>query len=175
MNAHHLAQFNVGTLHAPLEDPRTAGFVALLDPLNALADRTDGLVWRLTGEGENDATSLRPLGEGVIVNFSVWRSREALWEYVYRSEHLEAMRSRREWFVPPAEPHLVLWWIPAGHTPTISEAIDRLELLRREGPGPRAFTFRACYAPDGTSVPARSAPLTGPAKEPEPGQSTPAA
>lgn len=150
MTDHHLAQFNVGALRSPLDDPRTAGFVALLDSVNALADRAPGFVWRLTGDGENDATSLRPRGDTMIVNLSVWESRETLWEYVYRSGHLDAMRGRRDWFQPPAEPHLVLWWVPAGHRPTVEESLERLDLLRREGPGPRAFTFRTAYAPDGT-------------------------
>ena len=34
----HLAQFNIGRLIAPLDDPRIAGFVSQLEPINALAD-----------------------------------------------------------------------------------------------------------------------------------------
>ncbi len=37
---------------------------------------------------------------------------------------------------------MVLWWIPAGHQPTIDEALKKLELLRQIGAGPEAFTFR---------------------------------
>jgi len=52
------------------------------------------------------------------------------------------MRRRREWFHRMAEQHLVLWWIPAGHIPSLDEGLAQLDLLEREGPGPRAFTFR---------------------------------
>lgn len=33
-----LAQVNIGRLAAPLDDPRLAGFVEALDPINAIAD-----------------------------------------------------------------------------------------------------------------------------------------
>lgn len=142
---YHLAQFNVAALHHPLDDPRTADFVALLEPVNALADRAPGFVWRLVEEGMPDATGMRPAGDDVIVNFSVWESAEALWDFVYRSAHLETMRRRREWFRRHAEAHLVMWWIPAGRVPTVGEAMERLALLRENGPSPRAFTFNASY------------------------------
>ncbi|RFS84382.1 DUF3291 domain-containing protein [Actinomadura spongiicola] len=142
---HHLAQFNVATLHRPLDDPRLAGFVELLDPVNALADAAPGFVWRLVEEGMPDATRLRPAGADVIINFSVWESVEALWDFAYRSGHLEVMRRRREWFRRHAEAHLVLWWIPAGHVPTVEEAMERLRTVREHGPTPQAFTFNASY------------------------------
>ncbi|MEU8120761.1 DUF3291 domain-containing protein [Spirillospora sp. NPDC049024] len=145
---YHLAQFNVGTLRHPLDDPRMADFMALVEPVNALADATPGFVWRLVEEGEEDATGMRPAGENVIVNFSVWESAEALWDFVYRSGHLETMRRRREWFQRHVEAHLVLWWVPAGHIPTVGEALERLALLRENGPSPRAFTFTSSYTAD---------------------------
>ncbi|GAA2505072.1 DUF3291 domain-containing protein [Streptomyces gobitricini] len=143
--AAHLAQLNVATLRHPLDDPRTAPFVELLDPVNAAADAAPGFVWRLVEEGAGDATGLRPAGEDVIVNLTVWQTREALWDFTYRSGHLEVMRRRREWFEPHVEAHLVLWWLPAGHLPTVGEALERLADLRANGPSPRAFTFAAFY------------------------------
>ncbi|PJN38104.1 hypothetical protein CG747_24775 [Streptomyces sp. CB02959] len=146
--AAHLAQLNVATLHHPLDDPRTAPFVELLDPVNASADGAPGFVWRLVEEGEADATGMRPLGENVIVTMSVWETPSALWEFTYRSGHLEAMRRRREWFERHVEAHLVLWWVPAGHLPTVGEALERLADLREYGPSPRAFTFASTYTAD---------------------------
>ncbi|MFE3582072.1 DUF3291 domain-containing protein [Streptomyces vinaceus] len=143
--AAHLAQLNVATLRYPLDDPRMAAFVELLDPVNAAADATPGFVWRLVEEGAADATELRPAGDDVIVNMSVWETREALWDFAYRSGHLEVMRRRREWFERHVEAHLVLWWVPAGHLPTIDEALERLADLREHGPSPRAFTFTSSY------------------------------
>ncbi|MCP9964589.1 DUF3291 domain-containing protein [Actinomadura madurae] len=142
---YHLAQFNVATLHHPLDDPRMADFVALLEPVNALADGTPGFVWRLVEEGRPTPPGCVPPGEDVIINFSVWESSEALWDFVYRSAHLETMRRRREWFRRHVDAHLVLWWIPAGHVPTVGEALERLAHLRANGPSPRAFTFSSSY------------------------------
>jgi hypothetical protein len=164
MADHHLAQFNVATLKYPLDDPRSAGFVELLEPLNELADGAPGFVWRLVEDGADDATGLRPAGENVVVTGSVWETRQALREYVYRSGHLDALRRRREWFHRHVESHLVLWWIPAGHIPTVDEAMERLTLLRAHGPSPRAFTFREDYTPeDCTPEDSASEDAAGPA------------
>ncbi|MEU6388054.1 DUF3291 domain-containing protein [Streptomyces sp. NPDC046939] len=141
----HLAELNVVTLRHPFDDPRMADFVEQLDPINAAADEAPGFVWRLVADGANDATGLRPAGEDIVVNLSVWESQEALWDFTYRSGHLEVMRRRREWFDRHLQAHLVLWWVPAGHLPTVEEALDRLALLRAEGPTPAAFTFASSY------------------------------
>ena len=141
MTAHHLAQLNVARLRAPLDSPELAGFVALLDEINALAERSTGYVWRLRDES-GDATAIRPFDPDVIINLTVWESVESLRAYTYRSDHLEPLRRRRDWFVPYDGPHLVLWWIPAGTLPTIAEAGDRLALLAERGPGAEAFTLR---------------------------------
>ncbi|MCQ4211331.1 DUF3291 domain-containing protein [Streptomyces longispororuber] len=140
-----LAELNVVTLRHPFEDPRMASFVELLNPINAEADAAPGFVWRLVEEGAQDATGLRPAGEDVVVNLSVWESPEALWDFTYRSGHLEVMRRRREWFDRHFEAHLVLWWIPAGHIPSVDEALERLADLRSHGPSPRAFTFASSH------------------------------
>lgn len=146
MSGYQLAQINVATLKEPIDSPLLADFVANLDRINALAEGSPGFVWRLTGEG-NDATSLRPLGDNVIVNMSVWKDVESLNHYVYRTVHVEIMRRRREWFERAQESHMALWWVKAGHTPTIAEAIDRLRHLSDHGPSDRAFTFRQSFPP----------------------------
>jgi hypothetical protein len=153
MTRHHLAQLNVGTMRFPLDDPRMHGFTSMLDTLNELADNAPGFVWRLVGDGANDATALRtPLGDDVLVNMSVWEDRDALWQYVYRSGHLDVLRRRAEWFQPPRAPFQVMWWIPAGHLPTVDEAVERLHLLRAHGPSPTAFGFRDTYHPDDATL-----------------------
>ena len=48
-------------------------------------------------------------------------------------------------------PFIVLWWIEAGHVPTVNEAKDRLERLQRDGPSPFAFTFLSPFPAPGTS------------------------
>jgi hypothetical protein len=151
---HHLAQLNVGRIRGPIDGPVMAAFVAGLDRINALADAAPGFLWRLQTEDGN-ATAVRPFeDERMLVNLSVWASAEALADFVYRSDHTAFLRRRREWFEPLADAVTVLWWIPAGTTPTVAEAIERLEHLRAHGPAGRAFTFRRRFDPDGQPVPA---------------------
>jgi hypothetical protein len=146
----HLAQLNVARFRAPLDDPAMAGFVAALEPINALADGWPGFVWRLQTE-EGDATAIRAFDDDLmLVNMSVWESVEALAEFVYRSGHLDVMRRRREWATRLAEAHLVLWWVPEGELPTVEEARERLEYLREHGPTPHAFTFKRRFSPADT-------------------------
>ncbi len=147
MSAHQLAQLNVARMLAPIDSPAMADFVAQLDAVNALADASPGFVWRLVGAG-NDATSLRPFDDDfIIVNMSVWESIDALKQYVYRSDHARVLRERAKWFQKMGEAHMVLWWVPAGHVPTVDEARRRLLRLRVHGESQDAFTFRSVFAP----------------------------
>jgi hypothetical protein len=146
---YHLAQVNIGRLRAPVEDPLMEGFRSQLDPINALADRSPGFVWRLQTEDGN-ATAIRPYDdERMAINMSVWESLEALQQFVYRSAHIGPLRDRKQWFEPLDGPILALWWVPVGQIPTVDEAKARLELLKERGPSPDAFTFRTPFpAPD---------------------------
>ena len=146
-NRWHVAQVNIALPIEPLDSPTLAGFVALLEPVNALADSAPGFVWRLQTD-EGDATAIRAFGDDrLIVNMSVWESIESLWAYVYDGGHLAAMRRRREWFTRMAESHLVLWWVRAGELPTVADAEERLDRLHAEGPTPYAFTFKRRFGP----------------------------
>jgi len=158
MRTHHLAQLNVARLLAPIDSPQLAEFVARLEPVNALAEGAPGFVWRLQTE-DGDATAVRPYDDAaIIVNMSVWESAEALHAFVYRGDHIEVMRRRREWFARMAEAFVVLWWVPAGHQPSVAEAIERLERLRALGPTPEAFTFRQLFpSPGADGVPSHGA------------------
>ena len=146
----HLAQVNIGRIRAPLQDPIMEGFRTQLDPINALADRTPGFVWRLQTEDGN-AMAVRPVPDDdlMAINMSVWESLEALQQFVYKSAHVAPLRDRKQWFQPMDGPILALWWVPAGHIPTVAEAMDRLRHLKEHGPTAHAFTFRTTFpAPD---------------------------
>jgi hypothetical protein len=133
--------------------------VAALEPVNAIADAAPGFVWRLQ-DADGDATSFRAFGDdNILVNVSVWTSIEALGDFVFRSGHVEIMRRRREWFERIADAFAVLWWVPAGHIPTIAEAEAKLLALRADGPTPAAFTFRDGFGPP-DSCDAASPPTT---------------
>ncbi len=156
VGGYHLAQVNVGVPLEPLDSVRLQGFVAMLEPVNALADTAPGFVWRLQTD-DGDATALRPSEEepDLIINMSVWESVETLADFVYRTAHAGVMRERRQWFVPMREAIAAAWWIPAGTTPTMPEAMARLDLLRRSGPCRQAFTLQHPFARPDASEPAR--------------------
>jgi len=143
----HLAQVNIAVPLEPIESPLLADFMAALDPINAIADRSPGFVWRLQTE-EGNATSLRAYDDDrIMVNMSVWESIEALRAFVYSTDHVGVMRRRRGWFERMGEAFLALWWVPVGHIPTVKEAEERLDHLRDRGPPPHAFTFRQHFEP----------------------------
>ena len=147
----HLAQLNVGRLRVPMDDPRIDDFRENLDPVNALAEGSPGFVWRLQDHSGN-ATGIKPYGDDLeIVNLTVWESVEALADFTYRSGHVEFLRRRREFFEAATQPILCLWWIPEGTTPSVEDAIARLDHLRAHGPTPTAFTFSSRFEPDGTA------------------------
>jgi hypothetical protein len=146
---YELAQVNIGELLAPLESEQIAGFVAALEPINALADQAPGFVWRLVGDGGANATSERIFGADLIVNMSLWRDLASLGDFVFRSDHVAVMRQRRSWFARMSQIYTALWWVPAGVRPTVADAEERLTYLREHGPTPYAFTFRVPFpAPD---------------------------
>lgn len=141
MSNYELAQLNIAQMLAPLESPQLKDFVDNLDPVNELAEQSPGYVWRFETD-EGNATAARPFGEEYLVNLSVWKDIKSLHHFVYRSEHIEIMRRRKEWFAYLKEAYTVLWWIPAGHRPSLEEAKFKLELLRDAGPTEEAFTFK---------------------------------
>ena len=149
----HLAQLNVATLLAPLDDPRLKDFVAGLDHINALADASPGFVWRLVGEEGANATDIQPTADPLLLmNMSVWTDAESLFDFVYRTAHTPVMAKRRDWFGRFEGAYMALWWIPAGTIPTINEGLSRLWHLDRFGPTPHAFTFKMRFPPPGVGV-----------------------
>lgn len=138
----HLAQYNIARLLAPLDSPQLSDFVANLDRINRVGDRSPGFVWRHQTE-EGNSTSIRVRDDPwIIINFSVWEDADSLFQYTYRSDHAEVLRRRKEWFEPHEGHYLVLWWVPQGHEPTVEEAEERLVHLEAHGPSAHAFTLK---------------------------------
>jgi hypothetical protein len=139
----HLVQLNIGRLRYPLDDPRMADFVNNLDRVNAVAERSQGFVWRLKDESGN-STGIQAFDDPrVIVNMSVWESIEALEKFTWQTVHKRIYGRRTEWFEKTDGPHLVMWRVPIGHRPTLAEAKDRLERLGTHGPSDYAFGWES--------------------------------
>jgi heme-degrading monooxygenase HmoA len=148
----HLAQVNIARMRAPLESPLMSGFAARIKEINELADGSPGFVWR-SGVA-TDESYLRPYEDDTILfNLSLWESVEHLHDYVYRSAHRELWQNREQWFHHSDEATLALWWVGAGHLPSVQEAKERLEHLRVHGETPFAFSFRKVFAPESHATP----------------------
>lgn len=153
-----LAQVNIARLAAALEDPRLADFVTALDPVNAVAERAPGFVWRLQTEDGN-ATAIHAFewdaadSAGIITNMSVWTGMDSLATFVYGELHRQVLKRRREWFELIHEAYTACWWVPVGQRPTTADAEERILHLREHGPTPYAFTLRESFAaPDEPSA-----------------------
>jgi len=143
----HLAQLNIGRLRYETSDPRMADFVDNLARVNAIADRIEGFVWRLQ-DASGNATDYRPYPDDhrMAINMSVWATVEAFETFVWQTVHKRFYGRREEWFEKLDGRYFVMWWVPAGHIPTVQEAIERLEHLRRHGPSDHAFGWDSLAA-----------------------------
>jgi Domain of unknown function (DUF3291) len=147
VTGYDIAQLNVGRIVAPIDDARLADFVGLLDEINTLAERSPGFVWRLQGENGNN-TSLKVSADPLfIVNLSVWESVEQLHAFTYASGHKSVFARRFDWFGRREGPNHVMWWLPKGTIPDVTDALRRLERLAELGPTRTAFTFKDRFPP----------------------------
>jgi hypothetical protein len=141
----HLAQVNVSVARYAYDDPRFAGFVDNLERIYTLAESTPGFVWRhVTVDGDSEAKNAFA-ASNLIYNASLWESKEALNEFVYKSDHVGILRQRADWFAPMEGPVFALWWQAAGSIPTILETKGRLDCLHKSGPTEQALTFRSFF------------------------------
>ncbi|MGH7754240.1 MAG: DUF3291 domain-containing protein [Gemmatimonadales bacterium] len=146
----HLAQYNIAWIVAPLDDPVMADFTGNIAAVNRLAEEAPGFVWRHQTD-DGDSTSIRVRGDDrIIINFSVWESAEALFQFAFYSGHADYYRRRNDWFTHEDAPFAVLWWVPAGHEPTVEEAEAKLAYLKTHGASAQAFTFRSRFPAPGT-------------------------
>ena len=136
----NLAQLNIGRLRYDLDDPRLADFVNNLTLVNGLAERSAGFMWRYVDDS-GAAVNTRPYAADprMAINLSVWEDVVSLERFVYQTLHKRFYGRREEWFEAVERPYFVMWWVPAGHRPTVEEAIGRLDHLKRHGPGEHAF------------------------------------
>ena len=139
---HHLAQYNVGRVHVPLEHPDLAEFIAALEPINAIAESSPGFVWRLKDEDGQSSSYVRVPGVEdplFIINYSIWEDLDSLKHFIHKSGHMAYLRRRREWFEPNQLATSVAWWVPLGEIPSVGEAHSRLLHLREGGPSEKAW------------------------------------
>lgn len=156
---HYVAQINIARLRHPLDHDQTAEFVEALEPVNAMAESSDGFIWRLRDEyGQSSSfVAVDGIDDALeIVNYSIWRDVASLEQFVFKSAHAGYLRRRADWFERNDQPSGACWWTPAGTIPAVASAYQRLVHLRTHGPSPQAWPLNRPYPP------------------PEPGQADPA-
>ena len=143
----HLAELNIARAHHAMDAPQMKEFVNAIAAVNEIADHAPGFIWRLQDDSGN-ATGISAFDDpNMLVNLSVWESTEQLKDFMFKTLHRDYLSRKREWFDKMSEAYFVMWWIPEGHTPTLQEALERLEHLRLEGETPYAFSFRSNFKP----------------------------
>ena len=136
---HHLAQLNVARALDDLDSARLADFISALDRVNAVAERSPGFVWRLQDPVGN-ATSIKVTDDArFIVNMSVWETPAHLEHFVWNTIHKRVYDKKSKWFEAMQTPHLVMWWVPVGHLPSVDEAMAKLAHLTAHGDSDLAF------------------------------------
>ncbi len=148
-----LSQINIAQPVSSLQSKQLQGFVSRLDEINALADRSEGFVWRLQDEA-GVATSVQSDScPDAIINMSLWRDIESLRAYVFETAHLEVLQMKSQWFVRRSDTTAAMWWRPnhqvsgraaqagASGPPTVDEGMAKLAELEQRGSTPFAFSF----------------------------------
>lgn len=143
---HHIAELNIGILRHDWDDPRVKDFVDGLDLVNGIAARSPGFVWRMSDEemdaAQNDPDG--PLGGNprLASTMSVWEDVESLERFVWTTVHRRFYERKAEWYDATDAVRLVLWWVPAGHRPSIAEGVERFRHLERHGDTDFAFGWK---------------------------------
>jgi len=138
----HLAELNVGRLLAPTDDPRVAEFMDALDQVNGLGKRMPGFVWMMEGSGVPGTgnTDAKIGGDPQFVsNLTVWEDVTSLETFVWKTVHKQFYDRRADWFEVLGQMHFVMWWVPAGHQPTLEEALEKLAYKQEHGDSDVAF------------------------------------
>ncbi len=140
-----LVQLNVAHALADMESASMHDFVARLDEINALAEQSAGFIWRLKDDSGN-ATSIRAFDDpDLLINMSMWKDVSSLRNFVYKSLHVELLRQKKSWFKPATGNSQVLWWLPEGELPTLTQANEKLNTITELGPTPEAFNFSKVF------------------------------
>ena len=147
MNTFNIAQVNIAKRLAAMDDPIMQDFINNLDRINTIADGSEGFIWRLQDEDKDEAVTVFQ-DDSLIINMSVWKSLESLFNYTYNSGHIEVFKRKKEWFSKMKMMHMAFWYVPQGYEPTFEDAKDRLDYLNTHGDTPYAFSFKSKFTPE---------------------------
>ena len=138
-----LAEFNIGTLKYDWDDPRVADFLNNLDRVYDIARRSPGYIWHLEGAdmeaAQRDPNGLLGGNPRTASTLSVWQDVQSLHSFAFQTVHKQFHDRKGEWYDPDQGLRFVMWHVPAGHIPTIKEAMERFHHLENHGNTDHAF------------------------------------
>jgi hypothetical protein len=143
---YNLAQVNIAKRLAPMDDPIMQDFINNVERINAIADEAEGFIWRMQDEDKDLGAEIFK-DDTLLINMSVWNDLECLFDYTYKSGHIEVFKRKKEWFSKMKMVHMAFWYIPEGYEPTFQDAKSRLDYLNKYGDTPYAFTFKSKFSP----------------------------
>ena len=157
-----VAFMTFGILREPWGHPDVQSFVDVDIEIFAKAEGASGFIDR--DRYPTDPTG-NPFGEYATGRFvtpefrdrdtptlSLWADLESVFAFAYTGDHAAALRRRREWFVKPAWPIYVAWWVADDEWPDWRNANTRLEHLHDHGSTAFAFDFRSPFGADGQPI-----------------------
>ena len=143
----YIAHMNFGYLLYPWGDHRISDFVDNSDLVNAIADRSQGFVWRLKDGDfelpENDLERLFGRPDVAAGTLSIWENFEYFEHFVHKTVHGKFLTRRGEWFENIDAHSYVIWPVDVGHVPSLTEGKIKLMFLRDNGPGEEAYDFES--------------------------------
>jgi Domain of unknown function (DUF3291) len=144
MAQYHLAQINIGRLIAPID---------VRGLQNSLPSSSPSTRWPIARR----LPMATPVRIGHCHRYRLERRSHHVRKHVdvgvaggaarlrYRSDHIRVLRDRAKWFEKLDKPIYCLWWVLAGHTPTVAEGRERMEHYQKYGPTPFSFWFSQHY------------------------------
>ncbi|TNJ41527.1 DUF3291 domain-containing protein [Tamlana fucoidanivorans] len=147
MHAFQLAQVNIAEVLAPLNDPIMQDFVGNVDHINAMADASEGFIWRMNDEDKDEGAKIFQ-NNALVINISVWKDFESLFKFTYQTGHVDIFKRKKAWFKKMNRMHMAFWYIPKGYKPTFQDAKYRLDYLNSYGESPFAFSFKSKFLVD---------------------------
>jgi hypothetical protein len=136
-----IAQLNISVWNVDPRSEAAAPFNHNVERMNALAERSDGFIWRLLDEGRDENGHNVIGGPETLMTLSVWQSAAHLEAFAFNTVHRKIYERKAEFFAKLQSHHFVMWTIEAGHLPTLDEAKQRLDHLNKHGNTDFAFDW----------------------------------
>ena len=140
-----LAQANIALFRWSLNDKRMVAFTDQIQPVNELAKRSSGFIWRYVDSYVPRETSAPWNNELLFFNMPVLRDFASLSQFMHHETHRAVMQNREKWTKPVAIPSVAMWWIEDKHRPNVDDAIRAFASIVTHGDSVTAFSIRSAY------------------------------